>query len=49
MGIEDANPHPDAYDQLEQPTPPRPAPPSWADESTIAVPLSELFGDDPEE
>ncbi|MCW2641832.1 MAG: hypothetical protein JWP76_4138 [Dactylosporangium sp.] len=51
MGIEDptanaATPNPLAP---ESQAPGRPATPTWADESTIALPLTELFPDDVEE
>ena len=49
MGIEDVNPNPAGYEQAAPQAPVRPAPPAWADESTVAVPLSELFPDEADE
>jgi hypothetical protein len=51
MGIQDPaanSPAPDPSAQESQ-APPHPAAPGWAEESTVAIPLRELFGDDPEE
>jgi hypothetical protein len=48
VGIED--PAADAaHEQFENDPPARPAFPAWADESTVAVPLAELFPDDADE
>jgi hypothetical protein len=48
MGIEDPIPTTAAPEPLpaEGQAPPRPTAPAWADESTIAVSLTDLFGDD---
>jgi hypothetical protein len=50
MGIDDPGTY-DTPDPIARETeaPARPAPPAWADEATIAVPVAELFADDPEE
>jgi hypothetical protein len=50
MGIEDPTPQA-APDHSAQDSQVRSAPatPSWADESTVAIPLTELFADDAEE
>jgi hypothetical protein len=50
MGIEDPTPQA-ALDPTAQDSQVRPGPaaPSWADESTVAIPLSELFADKAEE
>jgi hypothetical protein len=48
MGIEDPAPI-IAPAGSEAAAPARPATPSWADEATVAVPLTDLFTDDREE
>ncbi|MGC9667926.1 hypothetical protein ACNTMW_15390 [Planosporangium sp. 12N6] len=51
MGIEEQPPNIDvpAPFGTKSAAPSRPPAPTWADESTVAVPLAELFGDDAEE
>jgi hypothetical protein len=51
MGIEDPTPDAAALDPFRRDNEPSAthATPSWADESTVAVPLTELFADDTEE
>jgi hypothetical protein len=51
MGIQEPTPHLATQDPLAQEiqTGSRPEAPAWADESTIAIPLAELFANDAEE
>jgi hypothetical protein len=51
MGIQDPTPNTVIPDPLapQNQAPSHPATPAWADESTIALPLAELFADNVEE